>query len=99
MSKEMTCNVCGKKFDFWDTQENYNIHTYCGYGSKFDGETIDLDICCECFDKLVESCKVSPICKGERDVLAEMRGIRYGFNLAERDEEAEAAVEEVFANE
>lgn len=98
MSKEMTCNVCGKKFDFWDTQENYNIFTHCGYGSKHDGEIVDLDICCDCFDKMIDSCVVSPILRDERSVLLEMRGLRYGFNEAEHDTEAEAAVREVFTN-
>lgn len=98
MSKELTCNVCGKKFDFWDTQENYNIFTHCGYGSKYDGEIVDLDICCDCFDRLVEGCVISPVLKDERTMLTELRGMKLGFNQADHDEEAERAVQEVFLN-
>jgi len=49
-----TCNICGKEFDMWDQQEAFGIH-YCnvGYGSEFDGRTIDCDICCTCFDALM----------------------------------------------
>lgn len=55
------CNKCGKKFDMWDEQENYSIHTTAGYGSKHDGDEIELDLCCECMDELIASCKISPV--------------------------------------
>ena len=42
-----------------------------GYGSEYDGEVIDLDVCCECFDKmldkLVSQCKINPIQDGDFD--------------------------------
>ena len=49
------CNVCGKDFDMWDEQEEFGLHYCVGYGSKYDGETINVDLCCECFDKLMDS--------------------------------------------
>lgn len=55
------CNKCGKRFDCWDEQENYSIHTRAGYGSAHDGDTIELDLCCDCMDKLIDSCKISPV--------------------------------------
>lgn len=55
------CNLCGKKFDEWDKQEAFSIHRRCGYGTKYDGETIQMDICCECMNKLIEACVISPI--------------------------------------
>ena len=43
MAKEITCNRCGKKFDIWDTQENFSINTRLGYGTKYDGDDLELD--------------------------------------------------------
>ena len=55
------CNCCGKPLDEWDVQEDFHIHTRVGYGSTHDTEEIDLHLCCDCFDKLVDACKVSPV--------------------------------------
>ncbi len=60
------CNMCGKEFDEWDTQEGFGIHASVGYGSGFDGTKIALDLCCDCFDKLmsdyiIPKCKYSPV--------------------------------------
>ena len=55
------CNICGSKMDFWDIQEDYTIHTTAGYGSKYDEEEIELHICCDCMDKIIDQCKITPI--------------------------------------
>ena len=55
------CNICGSKMDFWDVQEDYTIHTTAGYGSKYDEEEIELHICCDCMDKIIDQCKITPI--------------------------------------
>ena len=55
------CNICGRKMDFWDIQEDYTIHTTAGYGSKYDEEEIELHICCDCMDKIIDQCKITPI--------------------------------------
>lgn len=60
------CNICGKDFDEWDEQEDFSIHRHAGYGSEFDGDHIDLDMCCACFDKLMNTyilpkCAISPL--------------------------------------
>lgn len=59
------CNMCGNDFDVWDEQENFSIHKYIGYGSRFDNERIDLDVCCDCFDRammeyIIPKCKLMP---------------------------------------
>lgn len=59
--RQTLCNICGNKFDFWDEQENYSIYTTIGYGSKYDGEHLKLDICCKCMDNLIDRCGISPI--------------------------------------
>lgn len=61
MTGKTICNMCGKEFDMCDEQEGRGVHDQFGYGSKFDGDCIDLDLCCECFDKVVEL--IRPICK------------------------------------
>lgn len=61
MATTIICNKCGKKFDMWDTQEDFSIHRHCGYGTKYDGSVINLDLCCNCFEELVQSCAISPL--------------------------------------
>lgn len=61
------CNICEKEFDEFDTQEGFGFHyRSIGYGSGFDGSSIELDMCCDCFDKLmneyiIPKCKISPV--------------------------------------
>jgi len=59
--REVRCNKCGKVMDFFDLQANFTIHTNVGYGSMYDGTEIEMHLCCDCFDKLVESCEVAPV--------------------------------------
>lgn len=63
MSVVRTCNKCGKKFDEWDTEESFRFYSpfALGYGTKYDGSKLELDLCCECMEELIDSCKVSPI--------------------------------------
>ena len=45
MAKGKTlCNVCGKEFDMCDDHAKFGLHMPAGYGSKFDGDKIDLDL-------------------------------------------------------
>jgi len=55
------CNRCGKELDFFDQQQDFTIHKHIGYGSVHDGDHVNLQLCCECFDKAVAECKISPI--------------------------------------
>ena len=61
MKERLVCNRCGKDLDIWDAQQGFSIHTTVQYGSVHDGETITLRLCCECFDQLLDACKVSPV--------------------------------------
>ncbi len=61
------CNICGSKMDLWDIQEDYTIHTRAGYGSKYDEEEIELHICCDCMDKLIDKCAISPLASHAAD--------------------------------
>lgn len=60
------CNVCGKTVEHvFEGQMPISIHDRVGYGSKHDGSMLDLDICSECFDKLIDSftekCVINPM--------------------------------------
>lgn len=61
MAKQHVCNKCGKPFDMWDEQENFHIYRDLGYGTKYDGSKLELDLCCKCLEDLAEQCKISPI--------------------------------------
>ena len=55
--KNKVCNMCGKSFDEWD----YHI----GYDSKYDLNRLRLNLCIECFDKVLDfikpQCKINPL--------------------------------------
>lgn len=55
------CNKCGKDLDLWDLQEKFSITHKLGYGTKYDGSNLNLRLCCDCMEKLIEECAVSPI--------------------------------------
>ncbi len=61
MAREFYCNKCGKKLDIWDTQGDFSIQRHLGYGSRYDGANLDLDLCCDCMDKIIEECAIPPI--------------------------------------
>lgn len=60
------CNMCGKEFNMWDEQEGFGFDHHVGYGSEFDGERVQADFCCKCFDRIliefiIPNSKYSPI--------------------------------------
>ena len=61
MAKVITCNKCGKTFDFLDTQENFSIRRRMGYGTMYDGDDLELDLCRDCMQELIQNCAVSPL--------------------------------------
>lgn len=54
------CNKCGKRMDYWDHLSNISICKDLSYGSKYDGCHLRLDLCNECLDELIDSCKIIP---------------------------------------
>ena len=58
---KMRCNKCGKEMNIWDRQEKFSIHSICGYGTKYDGSEIQLNLCCDCMEELIDICVVSPV--------------------------------------
>lgn len=72
---EHVCNVCGKRFDEFDEQENFGFDYYVGWGSKYDLTHLQAHICIDCFDKLMDqfipACKISPD-KGEYQICGDV---------------------------
>ncbi len=64
------CNLCGKPFDDADTYQGFCITRKIGYGSRYDGCGITLDICCRCMDTLIDQCALPPL-EGEEEALPE----------------------------
>lgn len=58
---ERICNKCGKKMDPWDCMSGFHAQMDLGYGSQFDGCSIQLDLCNNCLDEFVKSCAINPI--------------------------------------
>lgn len=61
MADKNVCNLCGKELEFFDLQNDFTIHRKVQYGSIYDGYTVNLKLCCDCFDDLVQQCKVNPM--------------------------------------
>ena len=58
---EIYCNKCGKRLDPLDVQEEFSFHKRLGYGSKYDMRELNLDLCCDCMDKIIDECVIPPI--------------------------------------
>ena len=59
--KKTVCNMCGKEFDLWDEQEDFGIsNPMIGYGSRYDGHRLNMHLCCDCVDQLIDRCVVHP---------------------------------------
>lgn len=56
------CSICGKQFDFYDEQQDFSLIRDIGYGSKYAGRGLTLNLCCGCFDGLMD--KILPKCAG-----------------------------------
>lgn len=61
INQSVSCNICNKEFELYDIQNGLNITKYLGYGSVHDGCRLNLNICCDCLDNIINSCKKSPV--------------------------------------
>ena len=69
-AENTTCTMCGKQFTTWDSQQGFGFDYTCGHGTRFEDQHIKIDLCCECFDEvmdfLIPLCKEDPILETER---------------------------------
>lgn len=60
--KYIICNYCGEVMDYFDQNEDFSIKkTRLGFGTIYDGDKLELRLCCSCMEKIIQNCKVSPI--------------------------------------
>lgn len=52
---ERVCSMCGKELDELDLQEDFYFKHYIGYGSKYDLNIFEARLCCDCFDKILDT--------------------------------------------
>lgn len=62
------CNLCGKELDEFDIQQQAEIHIHLQYGSAYDGDYLNLQMCNKCMDMLIGQCAISPVTEGEIDI-------------------------------
>lgn len=63
------CDLCGKDFNEYDEQEGFGFHyNRVGYGSQYDGCEINIDLCCDCFDKIMQN-HIEPNLKFKEDAI------------------------------
>ena len=48
------CNVCGKKLSIYDEACGFIFDKRIGYGSKHDGDRVRIQLCCKCFDEVLD---------------------------------------------
>ena len=53
------CTMCGKKFNFFDEQEDFSFDKMIGYPSYYDYDRIQFKLCVKCFDDIMHS--ISPL--------------------------------------
>lgn len=62
MAKQTVCNLCGKIVDERMIECQFSLHTMMAYGSRHDGDLLDIDLCPGCADKVIEElqekCKI-----------------------------------------
>ena len=49
------CDVCGNKFDIWEQVNSFGIHNKPGYGSRYDTYKIDICLCTDCYDRMIDA--------------------------------------------
>ena len=72
MGYQPKCNICGASLTECELQDDLYIHTRLGYGSRHDGDRLDLRLCHACMDTLIDSCVVSPLVHAE-DEMTELK--------------------------
>lgn len=55
------CNKCGKKIDNYHVFIGLTATNSLGYGSKYDGDLLQLDLCTDCMDELIDACAITPV--------------------------------------
>ena len=86
MNTKLICSMCEKELDEFDLQEDFSFKRYIGYGSKYDMNFLDIKLCCDCFDKILDT--LLPMFKGnpltEYEIVSEDKKLIARRNKDER---------------
>lgn len=52
-TKPPRCTMCNRILNEWDMYGDFYYHKWIGYGSRYDENRLDLELCGNCFDKVV----------------------------------------------
>ena len=55
MSTEFICTMCSKMLDEIDEEQDFHFKQWIGYGSKSDMNIFEARLCCDCFDKILDT--------------------------------------------
>lgn len=55
----VVCNRCGRELEKYE--DHLSVSKKWGYGTGFDGETHNFDLCEECYKKIAADFKISPL--------------------------------------
>lgn len=55
------CNMCGREMDEADLKNGLCAERRAGTGFVYADKAMRLDLCCDCLDNLIDSCRISPI--------------------------------------
>ena len=47
--------MCGKELDDWDLNADFHFKRYIGFGSAYDLSIFEAQLCCKCFDKILDT--------------------------------------------
>ena len=59
-SAERRCNKCGRVISQYEGFLRLNNYTM-PYGSKYDSDILNMTLCVDCLDGIVEKCDINPI--------------------------------------
>lgn len=52
-TKPPRCTMCNRILNEFDINGDFSYHKWIGYGSRYDENRLDVELCGECFDKVV----------------------------------------------
>ena len=65
------CNICGRTIDEYDVESGFAIQYRPGWRSKYDNECVNVDLCVDCSDAMIDTlialCKIHPIQNSQQE--------------------------------
>ena len=55
MNTENICTMCSKTLDEADKEQDFHFKQWIGYASKYDMNIFEARLCCDCFDKILDT--------------------------------------------